>query len=150
MLWDIKYISWIFCHKTNVCTLINIFTYVQPDDFYLTLYLQVALLVSFPELPSGGPELGVNLALIIVVLGQVIHLVIILVIIIIIIPVFLFLFLFFFLSLLCISLNHHQTVCTQACSSSIIFSRVHAVVPRCISFIWAINLSSETKILQQI
>ena len=100
MLWDIKYISWIFCHKTNVCTLINIFTYVQPDDFYLTLYLRVTLLVSFPELPFGGPELGVNLAVIIVVLGQVIHLIIILVIIIIIIiPVFLFLFLFPFLSL---------------------------------------------------
>ena len=93
MLWDIKYISWIFCHKTNVCTLINIFTYVQPDDFYLTLYLRVAFLVSFPELPSGGPDLGVNLAVIIVVLGQVIHLIIILIIvIIIIIPVFLFLF----------------------------------------------------------
>ena len=97
MLWDIKYISWIFCHKTNICTLINIFTYVQPDNFYLTLYLRVALLVSFPELSSGGPELGVNLAVIIVVLGWVICLVIILIIvIIIIIPVFLFLFLFLF------------------------------------------------------
>ena len=99
MLWDIKYISWIFCHKTNICTLINIFTYVQPDDFYLTLYLRVTLLVSFPELPSGGHELRVNLALVIVVLGSVIHIIIILIIIIIIIPVLLFLFLFPFPSL---------------------------------------------------
>ena len=66
--------------------------------FYLTLYLQVTLLVGFPELPSGGPELRVNLAVIIVVLGWVIRVIIILVIIII-IPVFLFLFLFPFLSL---------------------------------------------------
>ena len=40
--------------------------------FYLTLYLRVALLISFLELPFGGPELGVNLAVIIVVLGRVI------------------------------------------------------------------------------
>ena len=46
--------------KLNVCTLINVFTYVQLDNFYLTLYLQVTLLVSFLELPFGGPELGVN------------------------------------------------------------------------------------------
>ena len=66
----------------------------------MTPYLQVALLVGFPELPSGGPELRVNLAVIIVVLGWVIHLVIILVVIIvIIIPVLLFLFLFPFPSL---------------------------------------------------
>ena len=97
MFWDIKYISRVFCHKTNICTLINIFTYVQPDDFYLMIYLRVTLLVSFPELPFGGPELGVNLAVIIVVLEQVMCLIIILVIVIvIIIPVFLFLFLFLF------------------------------------------------------
>ena len=95
MFWGIKYISWIFCHETNACTLINIFTYVQPDNYYLTLYLQVSLLIGFPELPSGGPELGVNLAVIIVVQGQVICLVIILVIVII-IPALLFLFLFLF------------------------------------------------------
>ena len=122
MLWDIKYISWIFCHETNVCTLINTFTYVQPDDFYLTLYLRVALLVSFPELPSGGPELRVNLAVVIVVLGWVIHLVIIFVIIfIIIIPVFLFLFLFLFPFL---SLHFLEPLPDSVCSSSFILNHL--------------------------
>ena len=46
--------------KKNVCTLINEFTYVQLHNIYLTLYLRVALLVSFLELPFGGPELGVD------------------------------------------------------------------------------------------
>ena len=33
MLWGIKYISWVFLTKLNVCTLINVFTYVQLDNF---------------------------------------------------------------------------------------------------------------------
>ena len=60
--------------------------------FYLTLYLQVALLISFLELPFGGPELGVNLAVIIIVLGWVICVIIIIVIVIILVLLFLFLF----------------------------------------------------------
>ena len=92
MFWDIKYISWIFCHKPKhmytdqpiyICTILT----ALPDPFYL----RVALLISFPELSSGGPELGVILAVIIVVLEWVICIIIIIIIIIPVLLLFLFL-----------------------------------------------------------
>ena len=44
MLWDIKYISWVFHKKKlNICTLINVFTYIQLDNI-----LPDPLLMSHP------------------------------------------------------------------------------------------------------
>ena len=81
--------------------------------FYLTLYLSVALLISFLELPFGGPELGVNLAVVIVVLGRVICVIIIIVIIL----VLLFLFLF-------LPLHYIEPFPDSACLSSFILDQL--------------------------